>query len=698
MHVWGQTLQIASCTKRGLTPKLRGCAKTGSDPIVAAAVVRALHGLGRMTPFRHLLQTWPARAGAAALVAFLAVFGWFVTDLLGSIPGKAELRAFSVMPSANVLYDIADREVFTIAKEQRIEVPLSQMSPILIKAVLAIEDRRFWDHDGFDPIRIGGSLIASAKAGEAVQGGSTITMQLARQSVGREKTLRRKLKELLFAAQLEHHFTKEEILELYLNKVYFGSGLYGVEAAARGYFGKKATELNLGEAALLAGLLKAPSSYDPSAAPEKAEARQGVVLKAMLDSKVITPDAYDRAATQQVEIYDGLRAEEPYGRYFKEEVRRQLVEMFGAERVSEGGLQVFTTIDPGMQRAADASVDESIAAIEKTLRLRPDGSRPGLAQGERLQGALIAIDPKTGYVRAMVGGRDFKDSSYNRATRAKRQPGSAFKPFVYAAAVEQGYGPDDIIEIFNEDGEVANAAWTPDDEHFEEEESVTLREGLRMSSNRAAVRLLGEVGLKRTIRSAQGFGFLDLPVVPSIALGAGEVTLSQITAAYGAFANNGAVFHPTLIRRITDSDGKVLFEDQRKPQQAIRPVTAYLMADMLRGVIDGGTGYGVRQMGFGLPAAGKTGTTNDYKDAWFIGFTPSLVTGVWVGYDQPHTIRRNGYAAEMAVPMWTRFMKAATQGQRASWISRPRGAIQVARAAPPEEKRGFWSKVLGIGR
>lgn len=266
-----------------------------------------------MTAIRHLLRSWPGRAAAAALLVFLAGFGWFVTDLLASIPGKAELRQFSAMPSANVLYDIADREVFTIAKEQRIEVPLSQMSPILIKAVIAIEDRRFWDHDGFDPIRIAGSAIASARAGEPIQGGSTITQQLARQSVGREKTLRRKLKELLFAAQLEHHFTKEEILELYLNKVYFGDGLYGVEAASRGYFGKKASELNLGEAALLAGLLKAPSSYDPSASPEKAEARQGVVLKAMLDSKVITQEAYDRAARQQVEIYDGLRSEEPYG-------------------------------------------------------------------------------------------------------------------------------------------------------------------------------------------------------------------------------------------------------------------------------------------------------------------------------------------------------------------------------------------------
>jgi len=572
-------------------------------------------------------------------------------------------------------------------------VPLSEISPNLIKAVIAIEDRRFYDHDGFDPIRIVGSAIASARAGEAVQGGSTITQQLARQSVGREKTMRRKLKEMLFAAQLEHHFTKKEILELYLNKVYFGDGLYGAEAASRGYFGKKASQLSLGEASLLAGLLKAPSSYDPSQSPQKAEARQTVVLKSMLESKVITRAEYDTAFKTQIEIYDGLRAEEPYGQYFKEEVRRQLVEKFGAERVEQGGLQVYTTIDPYMQRAADAAVEQSIAEIEKSL---PKTKTP--APRVPLQGALIAIDPESGAVRAMVGGRDFKDSSYNRAISSRRQPGSAFKPFVYAAAVENGYGPDDVIDGLLESDEVENAAWTPDDDHLEED-SVTLREGLRMSSNRAAVRLLTTVGLGKTMKSAKGFGFDDLPAVPSVALGSGEVTLSAITAAYGAFANNGAVFHPTLIRKVLDHDGLLLFESDEKAHQAIRPVTAYLMADMLRGVIDRGTGYGVRQMGFMLPAGGKTGTTNDYKDAWFIGFTPNLVTGVWVGYDQPKTIRRNGYAAELAVPMWTQFMKVATKGQKANWVIRPRGAGSDSRLAPPlQEKRGFWSKLFGGGQ
>jgi 1A family penicillin-binding protein len=639
------------------------------------------------------LRTWPGRVFLAAIVVFLVGFGWVFGNLVSSIPNRDELRAFTAMPTANILFDAADREVFTIAKEHRIEVPLSEVSPILVKAVVAIEDRRFFEHDGFDPIRIAGSALAIIEAGEAVQGGSTITQQLARQSVGREKTLERKLKELLFAAQLEHHFTKDEILELYLNKVYFGDGLYGVEAASRGYFGKKASELSLAEAALLAGLLKAPSSYAPTTRPDRAEARQGVVLGAMLGAGVITRAEYDQALNSLVEIYDGLRAAEPHGKYFKEEVRRQLVERFGAERLMEGGLRVYTTIDLAMQRLAEAAIDKGLSDIEKTLSKRQRTG--GDANGEPLQGALIAIDPTNGYVRAMVGGRDFEKSSFNRATQAKRQPGSAFKPFIYAAAVEDGFGPDDWIDGLDEPVIASNKMWTPDDEHYGDE-GITLREGLRLSSNRAAVRLMHSVGVQQTVRAASAFGFGDLPVVPSVALGSGEVTLSSITAAYGAFANKGAVFPPTVIRRVTDADGNVLFEGGELPQQAIKPVTAYVMADMLRGVIEGGTAWGVRQVGFMLPAGGKTGTTNDYRDAWFIGFTPSLVTGVWVGYDQPRTIRREGYAAELAVPMWARFMKAATKGHRPEWVERPRGANRDARVNPAPQRRSWWSRVFGF--
>jgi 1A family penicillin-binding protein len=639
-------------------------------------------------------RSWRWRTAIALTFLFLVGYGWFVAGLVADIPSREELGAFRAMPSANLLYDSADQEVFTIAKEHRIEVPLTEVSRPLIQAVIAIEDRRFFDHEGVDPIRIAGSAIAVLRAGEAVQGGSTITQQLARQSVGREKTLTRKLKELLFAAQLEHHLSKNEILELYLNKVYFGDGLYGVEAAARGYFGKKASELSVPEAALLAGLLKAPSSYAPTVSAEKAEARQGVVLKAMLETKAITRDEYDSALKTTVEIYDGLRAAEPYGRYFKEDVRRQLVERFGAERVAQGGLRVYTTINLEMQRAAEAAVEQGLLAIEKTLPKKKNAP-----PGEPLQAALVAINPANGHVLAMVGGRDFVKSSFNRATMAKRQPGSAFKPFIYAAAVEGGLGPDDLIEGLYEPEEAQNAAWSPDDEHFYETDAVTLREGLRLSSNRAAVRLMETVGVRKAVRAASAFGFGDLPVVPSVALGAGEVTVTSITSAYGAFANGGAVYPTMLIRRVEDADGQVLFEGQALPLQAIRPRTAYVMADMLRGVIDAGTGYGARQFGFSLPAGGKTGTTNDYKDAWFIGFTPSIVTGVWVGYDQPHTIRRNGYAAELAVPMWARFMKAATKGHKAEWVERPRSGLRDARlqAAQPA-KRSFWSRVFGGGK
>ena len=656
---------------------------------------------------RISFRSWSpvVRALAVLFTVAGALFAWVFVDPVAHMPGRDELRAFRVMPSATVLYDAADHAVFTIAKEHRIEVPLSQVSPNLIKAVIAVEDRRFFDHDGLDPIRIAGAALAVLRAGEAVQGGSTITQQLARQSVGRQKTLRRKLREVVFAAQLERYFTKQEILELYLNKVYFGDGLYGAEAASRGFFATTAAELPLPEAALLAGLLKAPSNYAPTVDAGKAESRQGVVLKAMLESRAITTQEYEQAIRAEVKIQDGLRGREPFGHFFKEEVRRQLVARFGWPRVSEGGLHVYTTIDPAMQRAADDVVERSLAEI--------DG--PAGAAGAPLQAALIAIDPRSGAVRALVGGRDFAASSYNRAMLARRQPGSAFKPFIYAAAVEAGYGPDDTIDDLDEPARIANTAWDPDDEHLTDD-SVTLRDGLRLSSNRAAVHLLGEVGLSRTLKAARAFGFDDLPNVPAVALGAGEVTLAAITSAYGAFANGGLLTPPSMIRKVVDADGAVLFEQSPAARQVIRPVTAYLMADMLRGVIDAGTGSAARRYGFALPAGGKTGTTNDYKDAWFVGFTPSVVAGVWIGFDQPHTIRRGGYASELAVPIWGRFMKEATRGDSAAWVRRPAGAgdarvermDQVAQAevdedpdedtaGPAKKKRGFWSRIFGGG-
>jgi penicillin-binding protein 1A len=484
------------------------------------------------------------RAAIAVLGAVTSAYIlWFAVDVLASVPDHDEIRALRIMPQASMVFDANDRPVFTLAKEHRIEVPLAEVSPHLIRAVVAIEDRRFFDHEGFDPIRIAGSSFAVLRAGKAVQGGSTITQQLARQGLGREKTLRRKLKELLIAIEIERHCTKREILELYLNKVYFGDGLYGIEAASRGYFGKHSAELTIAEAALLAGLLQAPSAYAPTANLEKAQARRGVVLQAMLDVGAISKAEYERAARAPIRVQDGLRRHEPSGAYFKEEVRRQLVQQFGWERVAEGGLQIYTTIDMPKQRAAEAAVAQSLRTIDRTsMRTKgaPRGASPEVTteSSDALQAALVAIDPETGAVRALVGGRDFAQSPYNRATQAHRQPGSAFKPFVYAAALESGYRPDDTIDRLDTPLQLAQATWSPDDEHVSES-SLTLRDALRVSSNRAAVRLLYDIGLQRTLTTARAFGFEHLPNVPSVALGSGEVTLDAMTAAFAAFANGG---------------------------------------------------------------------------------------------------------------------------------------------------------------
>jgi penicillin-binding protein 2D len=321
-----------------------------------------------------------------------------------------------------------------------------------------------------------------------------------------------------------------------------------------------------------------------------------------------------------------------------------------------------------MQKAAEAEVMRSIAEIEERQAKR---RRPGVAvPTDPLQGALVALDPKTGEVRALVGGRDFAASNFNRATQAKRQPGSAFKPFIYAAALERGYSPATLITNLSDPIATVQGAWVPEDEHSESD-SMTMRTALRTSSNRAAVRMLQEIGIGPTVQFVQKLGVGSVPSVPSLALGSGEVTLLGMTAAYATFANQGMLPTPTLIRRVETTAGEVLFESVEPPRRAVSEATAFLMDSMMADVINAGTATTARAAGFSLPAAGKTGTTNDYHDAWFVGFTPKLVTGVWVGYDQPRTIIGNGYAGTLAVPMWARFMKSATSGDEPTWFRAP---------------------------
>ena len=614
---------------------------------------------------------------AVAVLTFWVVGGgvvWFSADLLASVPGKEVLSHVGTMSQATTLLAADGKPAFTIFKEQRIEIPLSQVSPIVIRAVLAIEDQRFFEHKGVDTIRIVGSALANLRLGRRAQGGSTLTQQLARQSfLTREKTLRRKLQEVILAAELEAELSKNDILELYLNKVYFGDGLHGIEAASRGFFGKHASELTLGEAALIAGLVKSPSTYAPTINLDRATARRAVVLQAMADSGAITADDADRARREPVKLKDGLNRDDPAGAWFKEEVRRELVARFGLARVYEGGLKVYTTIDPALQLAAEQQVAKTVAGIEARRAARRRGKTPEPAS-DPLQAAVIAIDPASGEVRALVGGRSFEDSPFDRATQAHRQPGSAFKPFVYATALEQGWEPASVVDRLDEPIQTLQGDWMPEDEHADAPE-MTLRTALRTSSNRAAVRLLQEVGIDKTIATAKLLGVGSIPSVPSLALGSGEVTLRDLTAAYAAFASQGLYRTPIMIRRVETADGTVLFEGSNPPHRAVSEQTAFLLTSMLSDVINYGTGAKARQAGFMLPAAGKTGTTNDYVDAWFVGFTPAIVTGVWIGYDQPRTILAGGYAGEIAVPLWAEVMKVATAGAKPDWFTPPKGIV-----------------------
>ena len=631
-----------------------------------------------------LTPTALARAHRRAFVAttttlvlvfwtLLVLAAWLFAGVFNGLPDEKALRGVGAMAQATTIYDAYDRPAFTFFKEYRIEVPLSRMSPHLIDAILAVEDQRFFEHGGVDVIRVAGAAWGNVRNGWGTQGGSTITQQVARQSfLSNEKTLRRKLKEIVVASRLESEFNKKQILEWYLNKVYFGDGLYGVEAASLGYFGKHASELDVAEAALLAGLVKAPSSYSPTVSVDRALARRRVALKAMRQAGAIDTATFESADGRELNLQDGLRTQETYGEYFKEEVRKQLTEQFGAERVYEGGLRVYSTIDPDLQRAAEAEVLRAVRGIEaRQGRVGRIGSGD-----EALQGALVALDPSTGQVRALVGGRSFDESPFNRATQSRRQAGSAFKPFVYAAALERGYTPATLINGLSAPIKTLEGDWLPDDHSGGG--PMTMRTALRLSSNSAAVGMLIDIGIPTALRTAERFGIESVPGVPSLALGSGEVTLMAMTAAYAAFANAGMRPQPQLIRRVEIADGEVLFSAQPRAERAVSENTAFLMTSMLTDVLNGGTGSQARRFGFTGPAAGKTGTTNGYRDAWFIGYTPRLATGVWIGYDYPRTIAARGYAATVAVPLWGRFMTIATRNEKLTPFQPPRSVTSVA--------------------
>lgn len=551
-------------------------------------------------------------------------------------------------------------------------VSLKDLPPYLPKAFIAIEDRRFYSHFGIDPVGILRALVTNVVHRGVSQGGSTLTQQLAKNLfLTQERTMQRKLQEAELAIWLERKHSKNEILELYLNRVYFGSGAYGVEAAAQKYFGKPARAVTVAEAAMLAGLVKSPSRLAPNRNPEGAEARAQVVLAAMADAKFIT-DAQAKASIGHPS-YNVKPAGAGTVNYVADWIGEVLDDLVGQ---IDQSITVETTIDPKLQSLAETSIIDELAA--KSVKFNVS------------QGALVAMTPD-GAVRAMVGGRNYSDSQYNRAVTARRQPGSSFKPFVYLTALEAGLTPDTV----RQDAPIEVKGWKPENYTHEYFGPVTLTQALAMSLNTVAIRLGLEVGPKNVVRTAHRLGIASkLEPNASIALGTSEVSVVELVGAYAPFANGGFAVTPHVVRRIKTVDGKLLYMRQAEERnQVIEPRYVGMMNAMMRETLVSGTAKKAEIPGW--PAAGKTGTSQDYRDAWFIGYTANLVTGVWLGNDD-NSPTRKATGGGLPVEVWSRFMRTAHEGvpvaalpsAQASWglSNLAQAASQVSpptAAAPP---------------
>jgi penicillin-binding protein 1A len=668
------------------------------------------------------------------------VFAAYIRDL----PTLDALEQYS--PSlVTTLYSDEDEPFAAFFEQRRILISLDKIPRYLIEAVLATEDTRFYSHRGIDPRGIARALLTNLRTLRLAEGGSTITQQLAKVLfLTPEKSLTRKIKEVLLAFQIEREYSKDRILEMYFNQIYFGHGAYGVEAAAQTYFGKSVDELNVAEAAMLAGLPRAPNSYSPIVDKERARRRRAVVLQRMVEEEFITPEQAEAAAAIPFDerAFAAIRSRAPY---FVEYVRQYLEEHYGSYALYHGGLRVYTTLNLRLQGAAEQTLTQGLDEIDQQKGLRLAGGtpiaratprrpgeplRPGLvvegviervtargihvtvenysgeipfkgmrvaegpklaeafhpddrvlvrlealdhdrktlrlvlAQEPEMEGALLALDPRTGQIKAMVGGYDFQRSKFNRAIQARRQPGSAFKPFVYAAAFDLGLTPSTIFEDSpvsfpaTIDGE--QKEWSPENYDQTFRGPVTLRQGLEHSINVVAVKLLETIGVGAATQMAHRLGIRSpLRAELGLALGTSEVTLLEMVSAYGTLAAGGIRTPPYAIRRILDSRGRVLEEHYPEGQPVLRPATAAILTHVLEGVVERGTGRGARVLE--RPLAAKTGTTQDAADAWFLGYSPSLAAGVWIGYDTVRSLGTQETAATLAAPVWIRFMRAAVE-------------------------------------
>lgn len=711
------------------------------------------------------------------LILFSVLFGGIAGGYIAvskNVPSIEELKKYNPAGGTKI-YSDDDILIGELKTEKGIFVPIDDIPRNMLNAIVAVEDSRFWKHKGLDYIGIARAITKDIIHASLKEGGSTITQQLAKVVfLSPEKTIKRKLMEVTLAFKIEKNLTKKEILELYLNKIYFGHGAYGIEMAARKYFGKPAKQLNLAEASMIAGLAKAPSSYSPFNNLTKAKQRQFTVLTRMEEEGYISKTEKENVYRQPLHLSSLKKGASEINGYFTEYIRKYLEDKYGEDTVYKSGLKVYTTLNRGMQEAAvnamqsglrdldkrrgwrgpiehksDIDIDKELKSKELSatvaispgdiysglvLKVNPKEAliktrgvigklslndaqwaakaldpqkgtpkmiknfdltrilKPGdmvkvsiksiqrqtlllsLEQEPEVEGALAAIEPYTGFLRAMVGGYDFTKSDFNRVLFAKRQPGSAFKPVIYAAAMDHGFTPASLIndEPITYTGG-AEKEWSPENADRKFYGPTRLREALTFSRNVVTVRLAEAIGIEALTNFSRTVGFYgDMPRNLSISLGSFSITPLELAMAYNVFASNGMKTDPIYIKYVSDRQGRIVESSEPNPQQAVSPQTAFLITSMMEDVVRYGTGWRARALG--RPVAGKTGTTNDYKDAWFVGYTPDLVASVWVGFDNLKSLGAQETGARAASPIWVSFMNNALKGSPENFYT-PEGIV-----------------------
>ena len=701
------------------------------------------------------------------LMVLTAVAGTATGLLLVYSIDLPQVTALEVYRPATItqLYDDQDRVIGQFALQRRVIDKYEDFPKVLRDAIISTEDKDFESHWGVDPWRVVGAAWRDVVSDSKAQGASTLTMQLARNLfLSPDRNFRRKIQEVMLSIQIERRFTKPQIFTLYANQIYLGHGVYGFEAGANYYFSKKAKDLTLEEAAVLAGLPKAPNAYSPVNNPDRSFRRRNLVINNMLEDGKITTEEAERAKNSALVVH--VQSEpNSIAPYFVEEIRQYLEKKYGTEEVHEAGLRVYTSLNLEMQRAAQQAVRDGLATYErrhgwkgnllnvvangesidsyrhidwdtaiqpgeyihglvtevapqyaivkfgayqaqlgpaeikwthypspqaflthgdlvylKVEELNGAQSRVSLEQESGVQGALMALDNSTGDIKAMVGGRDFEESKFNRATQALRQVGSSFKPYIYTAAIDEGMTPDDTVLDAPVSFPSASGPYTPHNYDGKFEGVITFRHALAESRNIPALKVTERVGgIKTVIAYARKFGITSpLPAYLPVALGAADITLFEQTAAFTTFPNDGVRVTPRYIRKVTDYDGRVLEENFPEVKDVVSPRTARIMVSMLREVVLHGTGYAASKLNH--PLGGKTGTTNDFTDAWFVGFSPSLTCGVWVGFDEKKTLGNKETGAMAALPIWMDFMRVALQGRESEDFAAPPPAVPSALA------------------